>query len=358
MRGRDPHPREDLSTSGLQTAGSIGFSSYLSSSANNARVTLMVDELTATAPGPELEYVPDIDRAVRTFRWTLALLVGAALGAVPIGLPTADATVSLGRTDIFLAAAPESVAIGDLDGQHGKDIVVALPSTGSVGVLLNNGDGTFATMQPYSAGPSCAGLAVDITLGDVTTPAPGNRLLPDGHLDAYVACTPYVVRLTGDGSGALGNPEPINLGVAQYLGSGTLDLLALMRRPDGNPAPLLVFQRNPGVGRHLCIGYNLDPGEDLVCDDTPVQGPLAVGDLNGSAAGVPPDEVVTSEGGAVMGIFGFAPPVPPSTPMTWGDSTRNVPGDPAGPPASSRPRWGTSTTMVTSTCSPVSTSTA
>ena len=42
-------------------------------------------------------------------------------------------------------------------------------------------------------------LAVDITLGDVTTPAPGNRLLPDGKLDAYVACTPYVVRLTGDG---------------------------------------------------------------------------------------------------------------------------------------------------------------
>ena len=38
------------STSGLQTAGSIGFSSYLSSSATNAPVTLMVDELTATAP--------------------------------------------------------------------------------------------------------------------------------------------------------------------------------------------------------------------------------------------------------------------------------------------------------------------
>ena len=199
---------------------------------------------------------------MRTLHWTLALLLGAALGAVPLGVPAANAAVSLVRTDIPLAAAPESVALGDLDGQNGKDIVVAMPSTGSVGVMLNNGDGTFAAMQPFSAGPACAGLAVDITLGDVTTPAPGNRLQPDGHLDAYVACTPYVVRLTGDGTGALGNPEAINLGLPQYLGSGTLDLLALMRRPDGNPVPLLVFQHAVGsFGRQLCLSYELDPSE-------------------------------------------------------------------------------------------------
>ena len=95
----------------------------------------------------------------------------------------------------------------------------------------------------------------------MTQPAPGNRLLPDGKLDAYVACTPNVVRLTGDGAGALGNPEPFNLGVQQYLGSATLDMLALMRRPDGNPAPLLVFQHAVGsFGRQLCISYELDPG--------------------------------------------------------------------------------------------------
>jgi hypothetical protein len=62
--------------------------------------------------------------------------------------------------------------------------------SGSVGALLNNGNGTFAAMQTYTAGPQCAGLAVDVTLGDVTRPAPENRLQPDGKLDAYVACTP------------------------------------------------------------------------------------------------------------------------------------------------------------------------
>ena len=101
---------------------------------------------------------------------------------------------------------------------------------------------------------------MDITLGDVTGP-PG-RLAPDGLLDAYVACTPYVVRLTGTGTGALTNPEPFNVGLPQYLGSGTLDLLALVRRPDGNPAPLLAFQHAGGSGgRELCISYDPSDGD-------------------------------------------------------------------------------------------------
>jgi hypothetical protein len=243
------------------------------------------------------------------------------------GAPVAAASVSFVRVDIPLSAAPDSVALGDLDGQHGKDIVVALPAPGKVGVLRNQGDGTFSPMQEYSAGAGCVGAAVDITLGDVTTPAPGDRLRPDGKLDAYVACTPDVVRLTGNGAGVLGNPEPINLGVAQYLGSATLDMLTLTRRPDGNPVPLLVFQRAAGSSaRELCISYELSPDPaQLVCDPnhTPVEGPLAVGDLNGSAAGVPPDEIVTSEGGDQMGVFGFGKPA--SGPLTWSDGTRTVP---------------------------------
>ncbi len=186
-------------------------------------------------------------------------------------------------------------------------------ASGSVGVLLNNGDGTFAPMQHVHRRPGlCSALAVDITLGDVTTPAPGNRLLPDGKLDAYVACTPYVVRLTGDGTGALSNPEPFNLGLPQYLGSQTLDMLTLMRRPDGNPVPLLVFQHAVGsFGRQLCISYELDPGSAACATPRPVQGPLAVGDLNGDRRGrAARRDRDLRAGGALMGIFGFAPPVP------------------------------------------------
>jgi Ca2+-binding RTX toxin-like protein len=233
--------------------------------------------------------------------------------------------VNLERTDVALPGAPESVALGDLDGVHGPDIVIAFPLLGTVGVMLNHGDGTFAALQQYTAGPQCAGIAVDITLGDVTQPT-GVRILPDGKLDAYVACAPYVVRLTGDGTGALVNPEPFNLGIQQYLGSATLDLLTLIRRPYGNPAPLLVLQHGVGsFGRQLCVNY--DPAAlDLACNTTPVQGPLAVGDINGSSPGVPPDEIVTGEGGDQLGFFGFAF-VPP---LTWADTPRTVPGTPPG----------------------------
>ena len=61
-------------------------------------------------------------------------------------------------------------------------------------------------MVSYPAGAECAGLAVDIELGDVTSPA--GKFVQDGKLDAYVTCTPYVVRLTGDGAGGLGSPPP------------------------------------------------------------------------------------------------------------------------------------------------------
>src|SRR5215218_3804316 len=97
------------------------------------------------------------------------VLLGASLGGAP-----ADASVSFDRTDVPLPGAPDSVAVGDLDGQKGKDIAIAFPALGSVGVMLNNGDGTFAAIQQYSAGAGCVNSAVDITLGDVTQPAPGN----------------------------------------------------------------------------------------------------------------------------------------------------------------------------------------
>jgi hypothetical protein len=86
------------------------------------------------------------------------VLLGAALGGSPAG-----ASVSFVRDDVALPGAPDSVALGDLDGVNGKDIVIAMPLRGSVGVMLNHGDGTFAPVQEYTAGPECAGVALDIT---------------------------------------------------------------------------------------------------------------------------------------------------------------------------------------------------
>ena len=73
---------------------------------------------------------------------------------------------------------------------------------------------TFGALQQYSAGPKCVGQAVEIELGDVTGPA--GDFVPDGKLDVYVACTPYVVRLTGDGTGALGSPSAFQMYLPPY----------------------------------------------------------------------------------------------------------------------------------------------
>ena len=79
------------------------------------------------------------------------------LGASLVGVPVAHGDVGFNRIDVAVPAAPDSVALGDFDGVRGKDIAVALVGPGSVGVMLNNGDGTFGALKQYTAGPGAPG---------------------------------------------------------------------------------------------------------------------------------------------------------------------------------------------------------
>ena len=73
------------------------------------------------------------------------MLLGAALGGAPAG-----ASVSFQRADVALPGAPDSVALGDLDGLNGPDIAIAFPALGSVRVMLNRATGpaTRSTAAP------------------------------------------------------------------------------------------------------------------------------------------------------------------------------------------------------------------
>src|SRR5512143_1994000 len=173
--------------------------------------------------------------AARSGTWKLIPL-GVTIAAIfTVGVAMVPAVASAGtfsftRTDILLESylsGLDSVAVGDLDGQNGPDIVVesltAGSGPGSVNVLLNNGDGTFAPAQAFD---SCDG-ANSIVVGQFN-PA------TDSHLDVALICgnQQQIGRMLGDGQGHFGAVQTVGVGyltgaspaaVIQYLRLGAMD---------------------------------------------------------------------------------------------------------------------------------------
>ena len=56
------------------------------------------------------------------------------------------------QTTYATGAAPNSVAIGDVNGDGRPDLVVANSDSNTVSVLLGNGDGTFQAQSTYATG--------------------------------------------------------------------------------------------------------------------------------------------------------------------------------------------------------------
>ena len=56
--------------------------------------------------------------------------------------------------------SPIAVAIGDLNGDGKPDIAVANYGSGTISVLFGNGDGTFQTPVTYTVGSNPRGVAI------------------------------------------------------------------------------------------------------------------------------------------------------------------------------------------------------
>jgi hypothetical protein len=83
------------------------------------------------------------------------------------------------KVDYTTGSFPESVVLGDVNGDRKLDMITANNSTNSSSVLLGNGDGTFQAKNDYTSGPSPSSVVLGDVNGDakldiITANAPGS----------------------------------------------------------------------------------------------------------------------------------------------------------------------------------------
>ncbi len=164
---------------------------------------------------------------------------------------------------------PNSIALGDLDGDGDLDLAVANSGDDNISILLNLGDGTF-------------GDGVTYPVGDNPSSIVSADLDGDGDLDVAVGALdwdPYrhgtVSVLLNQGNASLGDmvtynvgeDEPISMALGDLDGDGDLDLTAA----DGDGRCVWILS-NHGAGVFAeAVGYGIGSGPRSV----------ALGDLNG-----------------------------------------------------------------------------
>lgn len=158
-------------------------------------------------------------------------------GTVSVLLGTGDGKLAA-HVDYPVGVAPVAVALGDLNGDRKPDIAVAnagFDGEWSVGVLLGKGDGTFAPETEYASGYGPNSIA----LGDLN----GDGTLDIVTANSMAASSVSVLLGSGDGVFAtnvdyVAGERPHSLVLGDVNGDGRLD--AVTANPDSGTISLLL----------------------------------------------------------------------------------------------------------------------
>jgi len=253
------------------------------------------------------------------------LLLYVAIAALPAA--ASAGVFSFSRTDSLLESylnGLDSVAVADLDGVNGPDLIVesltAGSALGNVNVLLNTGDGTFAPAQAFD---SCYG-ASSIVVGQFNAST-------DSDLDVAMICgnQQEIGRMLGDGQGHFGPVQTVGVG---YLTGASPAALIEYLRVGAMDGPTLVFGGYlAGLGVTLCFlrvpdfeldldgggsnfpycNIHLDAGQNID-DFGPVANDIVVGeDVANPGEPFARDEAVSGGGGSFpefpVAVTGYTP---------------------------------------------------